>query len=173
METDRNVPVYMRKDMYYCALVLSILLGCSVIASFFVTGTEYSIWFLFPFLWLLMVAFILSAYHKEYDSFDAFFRRCCKPLFILAVLLALAAFFNLFISVFVMEGGGPEYRDGAYLLTYKTKVLRELTREEYLRFRRIEARMLMGFPLVFSLIALTYFSARVPRPLRGERGAND
>ena len=52
MEADRNVPVYLRKDMYYCALVLSILFGCSMIASFFVVDTEYVIWILFPFLCL-------------------------------------------------------------------------------------------------------------------------
>ena len=121
----------------------------------------------------LWVAVILSMNHKEYDCFDTFLRYCSKPLLILTVLCILAAIFHLFFSIAAMDFGGPEFRDGAYLLTYKSREIRELTREEFLRFRRIEARMMLCFPTVFSLIALTYFSARISRPANRKTGAND
>ncbi len=99
---------------------------------------------------------------REHSSLDDFWRKCCKPVFSLTVVWILYAFFNFFISGFIMGGGGPEKTQSGFFLTSHGDVLRELTEEDYIRLKKVELRMLLGHITIFSGISLTYLSARVP-----------
>lgn len=168
---DANTPTYRKRWMFHYALAVTILLVCNLIASFFFSGAFYSAWVLTMLAAPMCAACGLSMHEKEFDSFAVFLRRCYKPLLVGVVLFVIADRFHIFGPA--MEKGVTEYRDGVYRLVSHGSVIRELTKEEFQRLRCMEARNLTKIALMLSLIALTYFSARVPRPLRGERGAND
>ena len=164
MAEDRRAPFYLKKGLFYYTLVLAILLGSALLVSVFYSGLYPAVGFLFfPFIALSWLAIIFSINHKEYDSFGSFIKRCHKPLMIFTILFCLAAFCNFFISGIIMEGGVTDVRDGMYLLVSHGAVIRELARAEFLRLRGVEARMTIGFMLIFVLVPLTYFSARVPK----------
>jgi len=151
----------LKKGWFYYAAAVS---GCGLLlwaATFFthrLTG----------FLPLLFVAALLgfgvavASHHREYTSLNEFWARCCKPLCVLTVAWILYAFFNFFLSLLIMDGGGLEKTQSGFYLTSHGAVLRELTEAEYIRLKKVELRMFFGYAMAFSGISMTYFSARVP-----------
>ncbi len=56
------------------------------------------------------------------------------------------------------EGGGPDAENGKYYLTSHGHIIRELSEQEFYRFRSYELRGFSGHWIFFSLIPAVYFS---------------
>ena len=150
----------LKKGWFYYAAVTT---GCAValwIATFFTHRLDV-------FLVLLVLAVFLgfgitaTSCRREYASLNEFWVRCCKPLAVLTIVVFLYAFFNFFITAF-MVGGAPEKIQSGFYLVNHGSVLRILTEEEYVRFKMMESRSFFGHLTAFSGMATTCFSARVP-----------
>ena len=151
----------LKKGWFYYAAVVS---GCAVllwVATFFTHRLTGFVLLLFVAMFLGF-GVVIASHRREYTSLQEFWGRCCKPLFVLTMVVILYAFFNFFISALIMEGGGPQEMQDGFYLTSHGDVLRELTEAEFVRLKKTELRMFFGHVTAFSGISLTYLSARVP-----------
>ena len=73
------------------------------------------------------------------------------------------ALVNLPLSLSFMEGGSPSAKNGHYYLQSHGRKIRDLTKEEYRRFRAYEVRAFTGHWMFFSIIPMTYFLKVHPR----------
>ncbi|MHC4404738.1 MAG: hypothetical protein ACYTG0_34235 [Planctomycetota bacterium] len=86
--------------------------------------------------------------HAEQDRLLSAAPRWTK---ILTVILFACATVNFIVAMVLLEGAGPEQReDGSYVLKDHGRILRELTEEEYWRYRSYEARLFAGHWVLFS-----------------------
>ena len=74
----------------------------------------------------------------------------------IAVFIYVAINFALFLMN--LEGGGPQAQNGRYYLKSHGLIIRELTEEEFHRFRAYELRGFAGHWILFSLIPTVYFA---------------
>ena len=79
-----------------------------------------------------------------------------RPVVVLCGALACYSFINGMLFVGRMEGGGPAERDGQYYLQNHGKVIRQLDREEFDRFRAYEIRAFSGGWMLFTVIPATF-----------------
>lgn len=63
---------------------------------------------------------------------------------------------NFVIFMSLNEGGGPQIRDGKYVLTSHGKLIRELTEEEYHQQRAYVVRGFSGHWMLFASASLTF-----------------
>jgi hypothetical protein len=70
-----------------------------------------------------------------------------------------------FVHYMATSEGNAEVRDGTYVLIQpnSTRVIREITEEEYHEQRRLDAQGISGHWLFFSGVAAAYFLVLVPR----------
>jgi hypothetical protein len=67
----------------------------------------------------------------------------------LCVFLFVYSFVNFFVSLALLKGGAPAEEGGYYYLKSHGSVLRELTAEEYARYRGFEMRLFSGHWMLF------------------------
>jgi hypothetical protein len=67
------------------------------------------------------------------------------------------AFINYVLFIALMEGGSPSVKNGNYILHSHGHKIRDITKEEYQRFRAYEVRGFSGHWIIFSLVPMTYF----------------
>ena len=98
---------------------------------------------------------------QEIGSAPRAMRIACVTTFIYAII-------NFAFFLILMEGGGPEAKKGTFYLETHGQEIREITKEEYHRFRAYEVRGFSGHWMLFSLFSTTYFLAVYPKPHRQE-----
>jgi hypothetical protein len=87
------------------------------------------------------------------------------PGWMLVLLVAVMVYAALNFALFIMgtEGGSAMLRDGRYVLSEHGRVIREITREEYLGFEANVVRGFSGHWLVFYFVAAAYYLLRRPQ----------
>lgn len=85
-----------------------------------------------------------------------------RPLRIACGVVATYALINFVLFMALMEGGSPSTKDGKYYLHNHGRMIRELTKGEYQRFRAYEVRGFSGHWMMFSIVPMTYFLAVHP-----------
>lgn len=83
-------------------------------------------------------------------------RIACKAAFIYAII-------NFALFMPLMEGGSPSVKNGNYYLQSHGRKIRDLTKDEYLRFQSYELRGFSGHWMFFSIVPMTYFLMVYPR----------
>lgn len=73
------------------------------------------------------------------------------------------AFINFMLFIALMEGGSPSVKNGKYILHSHGHKIRDITKEEYQRFRAYEVRGFSGHWIIFSIVPMTYFLTVHPR----------
>lgn len=160
----------MLKKGWFCYAVLTE--GCAMLlwgATFF---THRLGGFLVPLTVAVLLGLgvvVASGRKGEYESLRAFWSRCCRPLFVLSVVMMLYVFLIFFVSAFRMEFGGPEETPNGFYLMSHGAVLRTLTEVEFVRLKKAELRMGFAFLMAFAGGILTYLSARVPELWRKKK----
>ena len=84
----------------------------------------------------------------------------------LRVTCAVAFFYaciNFALVTALMEGGSPSAENGNYYVHSHGQKIRDITREEYQRFRAYEVRGFSGHWIVFSIVPMAYFLTVHPK----------
>ena len=95
-----------------------------------------------------------------------------RPLRIACIAAFIYAFINFALFMVLMEGGSPSVKNGNYYLQSHGRKIRDLTKDEYLRFQSYEVRGFSGHWMFFSIIPMTYFLTVYPRLQPGGVGFN-
>lgn len=81
-----------------------------------------------------------------------------------ACAISLMYSFATFILVGALMGvGTPFVKDGNYILHSHGKKIRDITKEEYQRYRNLEVRLFSGGWILFSIVPTAYFLTVHPR----------
>ena len=72
-------------------------------------------------------------------------------------------FVNFAMFILLMEGGSSVVEGGKFILQEHGRKIRDLTKQEFERFRAYELRGFSGHWMVFSIIPATYFLAVQPK----------
>jgi hypothetical protein len=102
-----------------------------------------------------------SQRNKEFQS--NLVRLVPFPLFVACGAAFVYAVINFALFTALMEGGSPTVKNGNYYLHSHGKKIRDITKEEYQRFRAYEVRGFSGHWIVFSIVPMAYFLTVHPK----------
>jgi elongation factor Tu len=103
---------------------------------------------------------------KDAAGQDRVFKSAPRWLQVLTGVFFVYALVNFAIFIVLVEGGGPDKRDGKYFLTSHGRVLRELSEAEYHRQQAYVVRGFSGHWMMFSSAALTMLVGTLRRRRR-------
>ncbi len=99
-----------------------------------------------------------NAIYEDQKSMTEIIRSFPMTIRILCAGVFLYTLVNFALFIINSEGGGPFAENGKYFLKSHGRVVRELSEQEFYRFRAYELRGFSGHWILFSLIPTVYFA---------------
>jgi hypothetical protein len=141
---------------------------------------------LFPYVWLLHIGIFfvvipaiaiqntvprdVSSHAAKRSNFNDAFADAPPWMRTLSKLLFAYMFVNFAIFAFMMRGGSPHREDGRYVLSSHGRVSRQISEEEYHRYRGYEVRGFSGHWMGFYAMGMTLIASGMARRREQELG---
>ena len=141
---------------FYSVAVWMLALVSAVLACFTGMNSWYaSVLFLIMPEWFAMIHTANREKITQYEILTA----CPQNIKRSSLCCIAYGIINFSLGMFLLRNGGPEIREDVYCL-WNHGFIQEITESEYMSLLRTEGRMFTGNFLIFSTIAMAYFSAR-------------
>ena len=142
----------------YCLLVFLVNV-IAVILTYFVVGMKIAAPFLF-FAVLFGFASAILLHRKEDTHIGDAIAESNKWCLLLAAIAILYAIIVGIRCAFLLRNGSSCIENGLYYLTYRGKLIRQITAEEYRSLSLVEGRLFLSGLLPFTAFALVFHSGR-------------
>lgn len=89
-------------------------------------------------------------FSKRKEPRGEIFQSVPRWMVVMAVVFLVYALTNFAIALYLLRDGGPaQLDDGCYTITYKSRFVREISKEEFHQYQGYEARLFSGHWMLF------------------------